>query len=125
MGDLHLIRDRPDDMRADMSPVVESFQSAPHPRPFILHEPGIVLAACPAAEIHGRGLGIDPLLYFDRAGAVVEFVGDVGGLGGDVADLADEGDLLDFDVVDFELGVGMRLGGVEDLFDGAGAEGVF
>lgn len=62
---------------------------------------------------------------FDGAGAVVEFVGDVGGLGGDVADLADEGDLLDFDVVDFELGVGMRLGGVEDLFDGAGAEGVF
>lgn len=62
---------------------------------------------------------------FDGAGAVVEFVGDVGGLGGDVADLADEGELLDFDVVDFELGVGMRLGGVEDLFDGAGAEGVF
>ena len=129
MGDLHLIRDRPDDMRADMSPVIESFQPSPHPRPFIFHEPGgIVLAAAspaPRAEIHGRGLGIDPLFDFDGAGAVVEFVGDVGGLGGDVADLADEGDLLDFDVVDFELGVGMRLGGVEDLFDGAGAEGVF
>lgn len=129
MGDLHLIRDRPDDMRADMSPVIESFQPSPHPRPFILHEPGgiVLAAACPAppAEIHGRGLGIDPLFDFDGAGAVVEFVGDVGGLGGDVADLANEGDLLDFDVVDFELGVGMRLGGVEDLFDGAGAEGVF
>lgn len=65
------------------------------------------------------------MFYFDRAGAVVEFVCDVGGLGGDVPDLSDECDLLDFDVVDFEFGVGMRLCGVEDLFDRAGAEGVF
>lgn len=65
------------------------------------------------------------MFYFDRAGAVVEFVCDVGGLGGNVTDLSDECDLLDFNVVDFELGVGMRLCGVEDLFDGAGAEGVF
>ncbi len=77
-------------MRAHMSSIVEGLQPAPNPRPFILHESGVVLAIA-SLKVHIRCFGIDPLLDFDGAGAVVKFVCDVGGLGGDVADLADEG----------------------------------
>lgn len=45
-------------------------------------------------------------------------------MGADVADLTYEGKLLDFDIVDFEISVRVRLAGVEDLFYGAGAEGL-
>ena len=45
--------------------------------------------------VSGGRVAVDPLLYFDEAGAVVEFVGYVCGLGGDGADLADKGDLRD------------------------------
>lgn len=111
-------------MRAHMSSIVERLQTSPHPRPLILHQ--IVLRGFVAGISHIHrvvGFSIDPLLDFHGAGAIVEFVGDVCGLCADVADLADKGQLLDFDIVDLEVGVGVRLGGVEDLFYGAGAEG--
>jgi hypothetical protein len=38
------------------------------------------------------------LFDFHRAGAIIEFVGDVGGLDGDVADLTDKGYLVWRDV---------------------------
>ena len=122
---LHLICHRPNNVGAHMAAIVKRLQPPPHSRPLILHQ----LAGrfiCRVANVHGSsGVGVDPLFYLDGSRAVVELVGDVCGLGADVADLAEEGDLGDFDVVDFEVGVWVRLGGVEDLFDGAGPEGVF
>lgn len=65
------------------------------------------------------------MLDVDCAGAVIDFVGYIRRLGGDVADLANKGDLGDFDIVDAEVGVGVGLGGFEDLFDGDWSEGIF
>lgn len=41
----------------------------------------------------GVDITVDPLHYFGYAGAVVDFIEDVGCLLGDAVDLADEGDL--------------------------------
>lgn len=76
-----------------MAFIVESLQAAPDAGPIVLdklwfRDSGV------RSGVHGS-IGIDPLLHFYRAGAVVEFVGNICCLGGYVADLADEGDLLD------------------------------
>ena len=76
-----------------MAFVVESFQSAPDARPFVLDK--LWLCDCRVRRgVHGS-IGIDPLFHFYCAGAVVEFVRYICCLGGYAADLADEGDLLD------------------------------
>lgn len=66
---------------------------------------------------------VNPLLGFDFAGAVVEFVCYVCALCGDVADLADAEDGSNVCAVDLEGGFGVCLGCVEDLFDGYWSEG--
>jgi hypothetical protein len=65
------------------------------------------------------------LLDIYCASAVIDFVGYIRRLGGDVADLANKGDLGDFDIVDTKIGVGVGLGGFEDLLDGDWSEGIF
>jgi hypothetical protein len=67
-------------------------------------------------------VGVDPLLDVDDARAVVEPVGDVGGLRADLPYLPDDGDLCDRVAVDGEVGAGVGLLEVEELFDGYGAE---
>ena len=90
---LHLVRDGSDDVGADVPFVVESLEAAPDARPFVLDELRFRGAGVVVGGVHG-GVGVDPLLHFYGAGAVVELVGYVCGLGGYVADLADEGDLF-------------------------------
>lgn len=124
VGDFVLVVDGADDVRADVALVVEGFHAAPDAGP--LADLQLALAGDGVAELVVLGgVGVDPLLDLDGAGAVVELVGHVRGLGGDVADLANEGDLRDLGAFDGEFGVGVRLGGGEDLEDGEGAEGVF
>lgn len=89
MGDFHFIGDGADDVGADVALVVEGLEAAPDAGVVVFDEFGFL----GIGGIVGGGVDVDPLFYFDGAGAVVELVGDVGGLGGDVADLADEGDL--------------------------------
>lgn len=88
MRDLHLVRHGPDDVRAYVPLVVEGFQAAPDARPLVGDQGGFATAA--GGAVAGV-VGVDPLLDFDDAGAVVELVGGVCWLGGDVADLSDEG----------------------------------
>lgn len=121
--DLILIGYRPYNMRADMPFCIKRLQPPPHARPAIRFEAGFGLFR--GVGRRGRSVGVDPLLYLDDSRAIVQFVGDVGGLRADVADLADEGDLGDFDVVELEFGVWVGLVGVEDLADCDGAESVF
>lgn len=80
-----------DDVRTNVSLVVESFQPPPHSGVAVLDELGF--GAVHVFAVGVVGVWVDPLLDFDCAGAVVEAVGVVCGLGGDVADLAYEGDL--------------------------------
>ncbi len=81
-------------MRTNVSSVVECFQTSPDTSPFVDYKfrfrgrRGVGHFAC--------SVGVNPLLDFNGAGAVVEFVGYVRGLRGDVADLADEGELYIF-----------------------------
>lgn len=146
--DFILIPDWSDDMRAYMSPPSKSLDPAPCPSPIVLYQFRFVATAffdrCAAVCIY-------PLLYFHRSCAIIEFVGYVGGLGGDVSDLADKGYLKApprvggggcqlsvvcnleeaqrylgyFNFVYGEVGVGVRLGGVENLHYGDGSECVF
>lgn len=114
VGDFVLVVDGADDVRADVAFVVEGFHAAPDAGPFA--DLQLALAGDGVAELVVLGrVGVDPLFDFDGAGAVVELVGHVRGLGGDVADLADEGDLRDLGAFDGEFGVGVWLGGGEDL----------
>jgi hypothetical protein len=66
-----------------------------------------------------------PLLDFDDACAIVDFVCYVGGLGCNAADLAYEGDLAYVVAVDLEVCVWVWLVGVKGLLDGDGSDGVF
>ena len=119
VGDFHLVCYRPDNVGTDMSLVIERLQPAPDACVFILSK----LRFLRVGGVRGGGVDVDPLFHLDGAGAVVELVGDVGGLGADVTDLADEGDLHYFDVVDAEFAFFVRLTGFKDLFYGDGAEG--
>jgi hypothetical protein len=65
------------------------------------------------------------LFHLHDASAVVEFVRYIGGLWLDGAHLSDEGYGADGFAVDAEVGVGMGLGGCEDLEDGDRADCVF
>jgi len=87
--DFHFIGDRANDVGADVALVVEGLEAAPDAGVVVFNEFWFLVFG----GVVGGGVDVDPLFYFDSAGAVVEFVGDVGGLGGDVADLADEGNL--------------------------------
>ena len=89
VGYFHLVYYRPDNVGTDMAFVIESLQPAPDACVFVLGK----LRFLRVGGVRGGGVDVDPLFHLDGAGAVVEFVGDVGGLGADVADLADEGDL--------------------------------
>ncbi len=126
MIDLIQIRNRSNDMRTNMSPVVKRLQPAPNLGISVLHElrlPPFTFHVHPV--VCGRSVRVYPLLHFDYAGAIIELVGYVCRLGADVADLADECDLGYFGAVDLEVCVWMGLLSVEDLFDRAGAEGIF
>ncbi|KAL9043429.1 MAG: hypothetical protein Q9214_003386, partial [Letrouitia sp. 1 TL-2023] len=128
-ADLHLVCHGADDVRADVPAAVAAEHLEPPPDAAVLVLEQLVLACASivvvvlvAAAVWVLGAHVDPLLYFDGAGAVVEFVGHVGGLRADVADLADEGQLGDFDVIDLEIGVRVGLRGEVELADGDGAD---
>ncbi len=86
-ADLIEVSNRPNDVGPDMTLVIERLEAA------IDSDVGVLLQERFASL--GRRVAIDPLLYFDQASAVVEFVGYVCCLGGDGTDLANEGDLRD------------------------------
>lgn len=112
--DFHLIGYRPYDMSADMTFVVECLQAAPDTSPLVLDE--LWFGRGCAIDIHGRGsIGIDPLLDFYGACAVVKLVGYVCGLGGYVANLTHERYLSNLDFIDTEVCVWVRLASFEDL----------
>lgn len=110
--------DRAYDVGANMSFVIKRLQPPPHFSIVVL----LQLAVCSAV---GPRVRIDPLLHLHRSRAVVQLVRYIRRLRADIADLAHEGDLGDFGAVDLEVCVGVGLLGIEDLLDGAGAEGVF
>jgi hypothetical protein len=84
-ADLVEISDGADNMGADMALVVKGLEATIDPDIGVLFQGGVGSV--------GRRVAVDPLLYFDEAGTIVEFVSNVCGLGGDGADLTDEGDL--------------------------------
>lgn len=84
-ADLVEIGDGADNVGTDMALVVKGLEAAVDPDIDVLLQRGFGSV--------GRRIAVDPLLYFDKASAVVELVSNVCGLGGDGADLADEGDL--------------------------------
>ena len=92
IGNFHLVDYRSYDVGSHVAFVVEGLQPAPDARPFIFDELRL-RGRRVGRRVHGR-VGVDPLLDFYRARAVVELVGYVGRLCGDVADLANEGDLI-------------------------------
>jgi hypothetical protein len=100
-----------DNMRTDMTLVIEGLETAPNTNVGLELETrvGIVLL-----------IDIDPLLDLNRSGAIFDLEGDICRLGLDVANLSDECDLGHGGTVDFEVGAGVGLFGVEDLLDGDG-----
>lgn len=122
--DFHLVSYRPYDMSADMTSIIESLEAAPHTSPLILDE--LWFGRGRAIHVHrGGSVGVDPLLDFYGACAVVELVGYVCGLGGYIADLTDERYLSDFDFIDAEFCIWMRLDSFEDLLYCDWSERVF
>lgn len=143
--DFILVPDWSYDMRAYMSPPSKSLDTAPCPSPIVLYQFRFVATAF---FYRRAAVCIYPLLYFYRSCPIIEFVGYVGGLGRDVPDLADKGYLKAppglggsgpsahcclqprgakrylgyFNFVYGEVGVGVRLGGVENLHYGDGSE---
>lgn len=91
---LIVVRDRSDDMCANVFLIVEGLQLAPHSAIRVFDEFRFRVIAV-AHLISGRHLTIVPLLDFDDACAIVNFVCDVCSLCTDVPNLADEGDLLE------------------------------
>ena len=91
--DLVVIRNRSNHMRTNMFPVVESLQLAPYPTIPVFNQlwPRVILVT---RLIGCRHLAIVPLLDLDGTSAIIDFVGNVGGLGADVADLANKRDLF-------------------------------
>ena len=83
-------------MRAYVAAVVERLQPAPDAGPLVFHQFGLPggFIVDVGVGVGGAFFGVDPLLNFNRARAVIEPVSVVGGLFGDVADLADEGNLF-------------------------------
>ncbi len=90
--DVHFIFDSSYHVGTDVFAVVEGLQTAPYSRPVVFGEFGFGWSG--VVDVHRGGIGVDPLLDFDCASAVIDFVGYIRGLGGDVTNLADEGDLL-------------------------------
>ncbi len=91
--DLVVVGQWTDDVCTDVAFVVEGFQAAPDAGVGVFDESRFGVVGV-VGRVHGcDGVGVDPLFYFNGAGAIVEFVSYVCGLGGDVADLADECDL--------------------------------
>ena len=81
--DLVAVCHRTDQVRGDVALAVEGLQTAEDAQVLSFFWLGFCVCLF--------GVGVYPLLYFDYAGAVVDFVGCVCGLGGDGVDLADEG----------------------------------
>lgn len=111
------IRDRANKMTPHMTLIIEALHATKHSAIASLFQ-----------SLHlwvWWRLGVEPLLDFNEAGAVVQLVGCVCGLLCKAADLADEGHLLDFGAVDGEFGVGVWLLGVDKLLDCDWAETVF
>ena len=98
------IRDGSNQMRTEMSLAVIILQLARHTHVLALggEDFGVVRVS----------VGVGPLLYFDEAGAVVEFVGCVCGLGSDGLDLPDYGYGRYVDGVDYEGCFGVGEGAV-------------
>lgn len=105
--DLVEIRDGSDEMRAEVSLAVVILQLAGHTYVLALAGEGFGVVRV--------GVRVGPLLDFDEAGAVVEFVGCVGGLGGDGLDLPDDGYGGYVDRVDYEGCFGVGEGAAEGL----------
>ena len=91
--DLIFVDNGPDNVRADVTFVVEGFEAAPDAGVFVLGEFGLGRGGSKGVVQGSVGVGIDPLLHLYRTGAVVEFVGYICGLGGNVTDLSNECDL--------------------------------
>jgi hypothetical protein len=81
--DLVEVGDGADVVCCDVALVVEGFEAAPDAK--VLSFFGLWLC------VRGVSVAVDPLLDVDEAGAIVDFVGCIGGLGLDGVDLADEG----------------------------------
>lgn len=111
--DLVEVVDGADEVGADVALLVERLEAAPHAHVLVQGVLGVGVLLL---------VGVHPLLDVDDASAVVEPVGDVGGLRADLAHLPDDGDLCDGVAVDGEVGAGVGLFEVEELFDGYGAE---
>ena len=101
----------PNNMRTDMSSVVELFESAPDTAVAILSQ--LWFAHIRVHLIGSHCFAVQPLLYFDSARSIVHLVGHICGLGHDrimylVNDIS----------IHTKFCVGMGLFGIKHLFDG-------
>ncbi len=96
-----------DNMSAHMAFIVEGLEAA------IYSNIGVLLKGW-FYTLSGR-IAVDPLLYFDQACAVIEFVSYVCSLCGDRADLANKSDLVNFQS---HGGKGYRSGDLPGSFHG-------
>jgi hypothetical protein len=139
---LVVISDRSNNVCADMFLVIEGLQFAPDSAVTFFDE--LRFRSTFIAHLVGqRHVTIVPLLHFNNASPVVDFVGDVGSLCADVSNLTDECDLrvlvyyqdfgaivwapdmADSYFVNLMTGFGIWLFRVEDLFNGEGSHCVF
>lgn len=65
---------------------------------------------------------LEPLSHFDLTSAILDAVGDVRGILRDVSDHCDEGQLTKLSTIKREVGIRMRVLGVEDLSNGDGPQ---
>lgn len=105
VADLILVHDGPNHMGLDVFPAVVFLEFAPYSRPFAGLE--TFHAQIVALVVQLSVFHVAPDLDFDDASAVVDLVGDMRRLLGDVADLANQGDMVDFAVVQEELSIGV------------------
>lgn len=121
--DLVEVRDRSDDVGANVSLAIECFHPPPDSAVAILYEFGLL-----RVEVHVIlvcSFAVHPLFHFDYAGAVIDFVGYVRGLCGNIANLPNESDLTYGVAIDLEVGIWVWLMGIEGLLHGNGPNSVF
>lgn len=117
------VLDGSNDMSTNMSFAVKSLHSSPYSAVSILFQFRFCWVEC-VHLILIRLLAIHPLLDFDDACPIVDFVGYVGGLCGDVANLSYEGDLTNVVAIYLEVCVWVWLVCIKGLLDGDGSDGV-
>ena len=89
--DFVVVCDRPYDMSANVSLIVECLQSSPDTAIAIFHQFRLVVCV----HLILIRIGIDPLFHLDKSSSIVHFVCDICRLGADASNLANEGDLGD------------------------------